>query len=145
VQAGRSYSFSVAIDQVPAGPLYFPAQRIACTPIGDRLRVAGMMEFRKPESPHDHRRVQAIADAARPLLHRIDFDNREDEGVGSRPCTIDGLPLIGATKSDRVYVAGGHGMWGIAHGPVTGRLLAQTMVTGRLPEHPKPFDPLRRS
>ena len=145
VQAGRGYSFSVAIDQLPAGPVYFPAQRIACTPIGDRLRVAGMMEFRKPESPLDHRRVQAIADAASPLLHGVDFDNRQDEWVGSRPCTIDGLPLIGATKSNRVYVAGGHGMWGITHGPVTGRLLAQTMVTGKLPEHLRPFDPLRRS
>ena len=44
----------------------------------------------------------------------------------------------------RVYVAGGHGMWGITHGPVTGRLLAQMMVTGKQPEHIRPFDPLRR-
>ena len=145
VQAGRGYSFSVAIDQVPDSPLYFPAQRIACTPIGDRLRIAGMMEFRKPEAPLDHRRVQAIADAARPLLHGIDIANRQDEWVGSRPCTVDGLPLIGATGSPRVYVAGGHGMWGITHGPVTGRLLAEMMVTGKLPEHITPFDPLRRS
>ena len=117
VQAGRGYSFSVAIDQVPDSPLYFPAQRVACTPIGDRLRIAGMMEFRKPEAPLDHRRVQAIADAARPLLHGIDIANRQDEWVGSRPCTVDGLPLIGATTSDRVYVAGGHGMWGITARP----------------------------
>jgi D-amino-acid dehydrogenase len=41
VQAGRGYSFSVTIDHVPNGPVYFPAARVACTPIGDRLRVAG--------------------------------------------------------------------------------------------------------
>jgi hypothetical protein len=34
--------------------------------------------------------------------------------------TPDGLPLIGRTTSPRVYTAGGHGMWGITHGPVTG-------------------------
>lgn len=143
VQAGRGYSFSVEIDHVPNGPVYFAAQRVACTPIDGRLRVAGMMEFRKPEAPLDRRRVKAIAEAARPLLRGADLDNRRDEWVGSRPCTVDGLPLIGATTSPPVYVAGGHGMWGITLGPVTGRLLARTMVTGTEVEQLRPFNPLR--
>jgi D-amino-acid dehydrogenase len=143
VQAGRGYSFSVAVDHVPNGPVYFPAQRVACTPIGDRLRVAGMMEFRKPEAALDRRRIEAIAEAARPLLRGADLDHRRDEWVGSRPCTADGLPLIGATASPRVYVAGGHGMWGITLGPVTGRLLAQAMATGTQVDELTPFDPLR--
>ena len=91
-----------------------------------------MMEFRKPEAALDQRRIQAIAEAARPLLRGADLDNRQDEWVGSRPCTVDGLPLIGATEeSPRVFAAGGHGMWGITLGPVTGRLLAEKMVTGK--------------
>jgi D-amino-acid dehydrogenase len=143
VQAGRGYSFSVEVDHVPNGPVYFPAERVACTPIGDRLRVAGMMEFRKPEAALDQRRIKAIAEAARPLLRGADLDNRQDEWVGSRPCTADGLPLIGATKSPRVFAAGGHGMWGITLGPVTGRLLAETMVTGKQVEQLRPFSPLR--
>jgi D-amino-acid dehydrogenase len=143
VQAGRGYSFSVAVDHVPNGPVYFPAQRVACTPIGDRLRVAGMMEFRKPEAALDRRRIEAIAEAARPLLRGADLDHRRDEWVGSRPCTADGLPLVGATASPRVYVAGGHGMWGITLGPVTGRLLAQAMATGTQVDELTPFDPLR--
>ena len=143
VQAGRGYSFSVAIDHVPTGPVYFPAQRVACTPIGDRLRVAGMMEFRSPEAALDPRRIRAIAEAARPLLRGADLDAREDEWVGSRPCTADGLPLVGATRSPRVHVAGGHGMWGITLGPVTGRLLAQQIVSGEPVAELAPFDPLR--
>ncbi|MFF7901279.1 NAD(P)/FAD-dependent oxidoreductase [Streptomyces sp. NPDC007920] len=143
VQAGRGYSFSVPVEHVPSGPVYFPAQRVACTPLGDRLRVAGMMEFRKPEAPLDARRVRAIAEAARPLLRGADLDARRDEWVGSRPCTTDGLPLIGATRSPRVFAAGGHGMWGITLGPATGRLLAETIVTGELPAQLTPFDPLR--
>ncbi|MFJ2306038.1 NAD(P)/FAD-dependent oxidoreductase [Streptomyces sp. NPDC087787] len=123
--------------------LQFPAQRVACTPLGDRLRVAGMMEFRKPEAPLDARRVHAMAEAARPLLRGADLDARRDEWVGSRPCTTDGLPLIGATRSPRVFAAGGHGMWGITLGPATGRLLAETIVTGELPAQLAPFDPLR--
>ncbi|MFN8099198.1 MAG: FAD-dependent oxidoreductase [Dermatophilaceae bacterium] len=143
VQAGRGYSFSVAMDRVPNGPVYFPAARVACTPVGDRLRVAGMMEFRKPEAPLDRRRVKAIVEAARPLLAGADLDNRKDEWVGSRPCTSDGLPLIGVTANPRVYVAGGHGMWGITLGPVTGQLLAQQIATGLVPQELLPFSPTR--
>ncbi|WP_327682240.1 NAD(P)/FAD-dependent oxidoreductase [Kitasatospora sp. NBC_00458] len=143
VQAGRGYSFSVPVRRLPAGPVYFPAHRVACTPMGDRLRVAGMMEFRRPEAPLDGRRVRAVAEAARPLLSGADLDDRRDEWVGCRPCTPDGLPLIGATRSPRVFVAGGHGMWGITLGPATGRLLAETVATGRPAAALAPFDPLR--
>ncbi len=143
VQAGRGYSFSVPVDTVPENPIYFPAQRVACTPLGDRLRVAGMMEFRDPDAHLDERRIMAIVDAARPLLRGADLDDRKDEWVGSRPCTPDGLPVIGSTRSSRVHVAGGHGMWGITLGPATGRLLAEAIVTGETPNELAPFDPLR--
>ncbi|RRJ87067.1 FAD-dependent oxidoreductase [Gulosibacter macacae] len=143
VQAGRGYSFSVPIEQVPPGPLYFPAERVACTPIGDRLRVAGMMEFRSPDAPLDQRRIRAIVNAANPLLRGADFNHRRDEWVGSRPVTPSGLPLIGATNSPHVFVAGGHGMWGFTLGPATGRLLAEQIATGRVPAALAPFDPLR--
>jgi len=143
VQAGRGYSFSIGMERVPTDPVYFPAQRVACTPLGDRLRVAGMMEFRAPSAPLDPRRVNAIVSAVAPMLRGADLDHRQDEWVGSRPCTRDGLPLIGATRSPRVFAAGGHGMWGITLGPVTGQLLAETITTGRRPADLAPFDPLR--
>lgn len=38
----------------------------------------------------------------------------------------------------------GHGMWGLAHGPATGRLLAEQITTGKQPEVLRPFDPRRR-
>jgi D-amino-acid dehydrogenase len=127
--------------------VYFPAQRVACTPLtsptGDRLRVAGMMEFRPADAPLDPRRVEAIVAAVRPLLEGVDLDDRQDEWVGSRPCTPDGLPLVGGTRSPRVFVSGGHGMWGIALGPVTGKLLAEQITTGVSPAALTPFDPLR--
>lgn len=143
VQAGRGYSFSVPIDHVPHGPVYLPNERVACTPLGDRLRVAGMMEFRPPEAALDQRRVEAVVEAARPFLTGVDLDDRRDEWVGSRPCTPDGLPLIGASGSPHVHIAGGHGMWGMTLGPATGQLLAKSMVTGRPAPELTPFDPLR--
>jgi D-amino-acid dehydrogenase len=143
VQAGRGYSFSVPTERMPRGPLYFPAQRVACTPLNGRLRVAGMMEFRRPGDRLDPRRITAVVDAVRPFLAGADLDDRRNEWVGSRPCTPDGLPLIGPTASPRVFVAGGHGMWGITLGPITGQLLAQTVLKGEAPPELAPFDPLR--
>jgi D-amino-acid dehydrogenase len=147
VQAGRGYSFSVSGDRLPRTPVYFPVQRVALTPLttadGPRLRVAGMMEFRDPDAPLDGRRIDAIVKAVRPLLDGPDLDERHDEWVGSRPCTADGLPLIGATDSPRVFMAGGHGMWGIALGPLTGKLLAHRIATGSTPPELVAFDPLR--
>ena len=143
VQAGRGYSFTVDVDHLPKGPVYFPTQRVACTPIGDRLRIAGMMEFRDVDAPMDHRRIDALVHQAGQLLRGAHLDRRRDEWVGSRPCTADGLPLIGATRDPRVFICGGHGMWGITLGPVTGRLLARQIVTGVLPPELRPLDPLR--
>jgi D-amino-acid dehydrogenase len=101
------------------------------------------MEFRSPDAPLDPRRVAAIADAAAPMLAGVDWAARTDEWVGSRPCTTDGLPLIGRTRSDRVFVAGGHGMWGIALGPLSGRLLAEQIVGVDGDTLLESFDPLR--
>ncbi|HET7741510.1 MAG TPA: FAD-dependent oxidoreductase, partial [Mycobacterium sp.] len=147
VQAGRGYSFTVAARQLPSGPVYFPAQRIACTPLtfsdGDRLRIAGMMEFRSPSAPLDQRRIQAMVRAVGPLMEGLELQTRQDLWVGSRPCTTDGLPIIGGTTSSRVFVAGGHGMWGISLGPITGELLARRIMTDRDDPVLAPFNPTR--
>lgn len=143
VQAGRGYSFTVDTDEPIEHPVYLPFQRIACTPYQGRFRIAGTMEFRRPDEPQQPRRIQAIVNQARTLFTGMDLDDRHDEWVGSRPVTPDGLPLVGATRAPGVYVAGGHGMWGIVLGPVTGKLLAEQIVTGRVDPAIAPFDPLR--
>jgi D-amino-acid dehydrogenase len=144
MQAGRGYSFVVEVDRPVGGSLYFPTARLACTPLpGNRLRVAGIMEFTDADAPLDQRRIRLVAAAAREFLAGVNVDDRTDEWVGSRPCTSDGLPLIGATRLPRVYVAGGHGMWGITLGPATGRLLAELIATGSPRPEIEPYDPRR--
>jgi D-amino-acid dehydrogenase len=143
VQAGRGYSFTVVPEVMPSRPIYFPAARVACTPLGDRFRISGMMEFRHADAPLDPRRIRAVVDAARPMFTGIDWQDRKEEWVGPRPCTPDGLPLIGATASPRVFVGGGHGMWGITLGPLTGRFLADAITGREAPALLKRFDPLR--
>jgi D-amino-acid dehydrogenase len=143
VQAGRGYSFTVPCTTPLRGPLYLPAARVAITPDGDRARVAGIMEFAAPDAPPGRRRIRSMVDAVRPLLQGLDLDDRADEWVGARPLTSDGIPLVGATRTPGLYVAGGHGMWGVTLGPLTGHLLAELVMTGRTPPELEPLDPLR--
>lgn len=144
VGSGRGYSFTVPVDRPLPGPVYLPDVRVACTPYRDGLRVAGTMEFRAPHHPVVADRVSAIVASASPLLDGVRWDERSDVWVGPRPVTPDGRPVIGEL-SPHVFVAGGHGMWGLAHGPVTGRLLAEQITTGKQPEVLRPFDPRRRA
>ena len=144
VESGRGYSFTVPVDRPIPGPVYLPDVRIACTPYRGALRVAGTMEYRDPHEPVISERVDAIVASASKLLDGVRWTERSDIWVGPRPMTPDGRPLIGE-MSRNVYVAGGHGMWGLAHGPVTGRLLAEQVSTGKQPEALLPFDPLRRA
>lgn len=143
VQAGRGYSFTVPCRTPLRHPLYLPSTRVAVTPDGGRARLAGIMEFTNPDASPGRARIRSMVRAVRPLLEGIDVDDRADEWVGPRPLTADGIPLVGPTRTPGVYVAGGHGMWGVTLGPLTGRLLADQLVTGRMPAELGPLDPLR--
>lgn len=143
VQAGRGYSFSVETEQPATCPVYLPVQKVACTPYQGRFRVAGTMEFRGPDEPFQPKRVESIIHTTKPMFQGVDWDSRQDEWVGSRPVTPDGLPLVGATKLPNVYTNGGHGMWGVVLGPISGKMLAKQIATGEVDDTIKPFDPLR--
>jgi D-hydroxyproline dehydrogenase subunit beta len=64
--------------------------------------------------------------------------------AGLRPWLPGGLPAIGPTKAaDGLFIATGHEGAGVAHGPITGRLVAQA-ICGEQPELDLlPFDPDR--
>lgn len=144
VQAGRGYSFTVEPEHMPTHPIYFPAQRVACTPLGDRFRIAGTMEFRDVNHKLEPKRIEAIVAAATPVYKGINWAQRKEEWVGGRPCTADGLPLIGQTGSGNVSVAGGHGMWGVALGPLSGKILASQITGQQVPTLARHFNPLRK-
>jgi D-amino-acid dehydrogenase len=143
VQAGRGYSFTVPVEQPVFGPLYLPDVRVACTPLKGQLRVTSVMELRRPEAPVSAARVDAICNSASRFLEGVRWAQRDEIWVGPRPLTPDGRPLVGQVSGQGVYVAGGHGMWGMKQGPITGRLLAEQITTGRQPAALREFDPLR--
>lgn len=60
--------------------------------------------------------------------------------LGARPCFADSRPVIGrAPNQSELWLAYGHGHWGLTLGPATGRLLAE-MMSGATPfMDPAPF------
>jgi len=143
VQAGRGYSFTVPVERQVFGPIYLPDVRVACTPLKGKLRVTSMMELRRPDAPLSAGVVDAIVEAASAFFDAVRWAERDEIWVGPRPLSPDGRPLVGPVLDNRIFVAGGHGMWGMKQGPATGRLLAQQITTGKQPPALRDFDPLR--
>ena len=66
--------------------------------------------------------------------------------AGLRPWLPGGLPAIGTTAAaDGLWIATGHEGAGVAHGPITGRLLAQAICGEPAALDLRPFDPDRFS
>lgn len=66
-----------------------------------------------------------------------------DADVSFRPASIDGLPLIGPSGIDGLWLATGHFRNGILLAPTTASLIAAQITGGALPCDPRPFDPRR--
>ena len=129
---GKGYSFALRPTPLPERVLYLEDARVMLTPMGDRLRVAGTMEFDGTTDRFNPRRIEAIVRAIRPLLRDdVDLDRREEAWVGPRPMTPDGLPFIGPVPGHpRVVVAAGHNMLGLTLAAVTGRAVAALVMDG---------------
>lgn len=134
VEAGKGYSLTLEkAPHVPRICSLLIESRLAVTPMGDALRVAGTMELGGLDESVDPERVRTMIESL--PLYYPDYSPRDFEGLtpwrGLRPCTPDGLPYVGRVKRYANFsVATGHGMMGLSLAPATGRLIAETL-TGR--------------
>jgi len=132
---GRGYHLEVPLDgdAAPSLPTILHEARVAVTPMGDRLRFAGVMELGARAAETSPRRLAAMrASIARLLPAYADAVHAARPWAGLRPCLPDGLPAIG--RLDGVVVATGHAMKGVSLAPITARLVAQ-LLSGEPPEH----------
>ncbi len=140
MQPGKGYSFSLHPEPVPSRVVNFADAHVVATPMGDRLRIGGTMEFDGTLDRFNPRRIEAIVRALRPYVRGIDWSARTDEWVGPRPMTPDGLPFIGRLPgSSRAFVAAGHNMLGLTLAPVTGKVIAELVTAGRAAVDLSPF------
>ena len=131
LQAGKGYSLTLSTPRrLPRIPAILTEARVAVTPMGQRLRFGGTMEIAGINSRISQRRVEQIirsVPAYFPEFSRDDFAG-VDPWFGLRPCSPDGLPYIGRTRSfDNLTIAAGHAMMGISLAGITGKLVGQVL------------------
>jgi len=132
--------YSVVVPRGEAHPclsLMLAERKLAINPHADSLRISGTLELVDDDLSITRRRVDAIERAARGMVTLPDPLPPHELWRGLRPCTPDGLPMIGRARGlANVWLATGHQMTGLKTSLGTGRLLAELMHG-----EPPTFDP----
>lgn len=129
IQPAKGYSVTLpAPTRLPKVPMILTEAKVTITPMGDQLRFGGTLELAGFDPSVDRVRASSILATIQTYFPALDVDSIKTEQIwsGYRPCTPDGLPLIGRPRSlKNVIVAAGHAMIGITLAPITGKLVAQ--------------------
>lgn len=127
LRGGRGHVIDLALTaDAPSLPVRIKEHRVVVTPLADRTRVSGAIEFGTEPRPGDYRRAEALRHVAARALPALRDAEVIDRWSGERPCAPDGVPVIGtSTQVGNLSVAGGHGMWGLVLAPVTARLITE--------------------
>lgn len=132
MQPGKGYSLTLNNPrELPEICAILTEARVALTPMNGSLRFAGTMEFDGFNSTIQPRRLEGLIQSSLkflPAFHSDDFDSVKPWS-GFRPCSPDGLPYIGRSKSvENLIIATGHAMMGLSLAPVTGKLVSDQLL-----------------
>lgn len=127
IQPAKGYSVTCERpEDGPTVPLLLGEARVAVTPMGETLRLAGTLELAGLDLSINRRRVHAVRRSASQYLSATRELRVLEIWGGMRPCTPDGLPIIGRPEGvENLVLATGHAMIGVSLGPITGKLVAQ--------------------
>lgn len=134
MQPGKGYSFTLK-DPVSAPEIcsILVEERIAVTPMKHGLRFGGTMEISGFNSDINPSKIQGISEGIPKYFPEFSVDHFKglDVWYGYRPCSPDGLPYIGKTgRYENLTIATGHAMMGLSLGPVTGKMVMESIISG---------------
>jgi len=158
ILGGKGYSMTLeGVSRKPSRPIMIVDRKIAVTPFPDRLRVAGTLELVDQDFSISVSRLRGIHSGVHEYLDlgRTDAGGPAEGGRsaaiaardiwrGLRPCTPDGVPLIGFSgRIPNLFYCTGHQMLGLQTAPGSARLAAD-LILGHAPlTNPEPFRPSR--
>jgi D-amino-acid dehydrogenase len=141
VLGGKGYAIITdPLTPNPLRPMMLVEKKVAVTPRNGTLRLAGTLELVNQDETFTTRRVEAIVRGAREFMNVPQTIRYHEIWRGLRPCTPDGVPIIGRTaRYPNLIIATGHQMLGLQSAPGTGKLVAD-LALGRTPDvDPRPF------
>ncbi|AGH95261.1 NAD(P)/FAD-dependent oxidoreductase [Pseudobdellovibrio exovorus] len=141
VLGGKGYAIITdPLEVNPQRPMMLVEKKVAVTPRNGTLRLAGTLELVNQDETFTTRRVEAIVRGAREFMNVPETIRYHEIWRGLRPCTPDGVPVIGRTaRYPNLLLATGHQMLGLQSATGTGKLIAD-LALGKTPDiDPKPF------
>lgn len=135
VEGGKGHHLDVHDAPVTVGvPMILHEDVLGVTSMGADLRIVGGMDFVGLDRAIDPRRIAGIYERVARYLRSPPRpgEGRATPWSGLRPCTPDGLPIVGRLRAARnVVVATGHAMLGLTLAPATGRDVARLVAGER--------------
>ena len=138
----KGYSLTIPLDpalpagHAPLGSISDEAHKLVFTRLGDRLRVAGTAELNGFDTRINAVRCEALLQRTHALFPQMVFPEGGLAALqpwsGLRPMTPAGLPCIGPTRLDNLFLNTGHGTLGWTMACGSAALLAD-LVSGRPP------------
>ena len=139
MQPGKGYSFLLRPKLMPRHGILFADIHAGATPLGDRVRIGGTMEFSGYDLSIDERRIGNLFRLARDYVD-LETPEYEEPWAGLRPTTVDGLPVLDRAGPFRnASIATGYSMLGMTLSAPAGEAMAEMIVSGRRPEVFEPF------
>jgi D-amino-acid dehydrogenase len=136
LQPAKGYHRDLAVGPRGAPPLgitcVLTESLVFCAPLDGMVRFAGTLELSGLNHEVREERLEQLTKAASEYLADVALEDIRSEWVGLRPCTPDGLPVVGPIPGHQgVCVATGHAMMGLTLGPVSGQVVADYVLEGR--------------
>lgn len=128
MQPAKGYHLMVRSEHPPTLACVCRESMVAVNAMPDGVRLAGTLELSGINHRLVRRRLDMLVQGASRCIDGLEDAPVLQQWTGMRPCTADGLPVIGPMPNMAgTWVATGHGMMGITLGPVTALLLGQMM------------------
>lgn len=115
----------------PRMPIVDDTLHVAATPLGDKLRVAGTAELAGWDTRIRSERIANLLRFAGRLFPTLPTAQSPDDisgWAGLRPMSCDGIPVLGATRIARLYLATGYGHLGWTMASGAGKLVADQVL-----------------
>lgn len=143
----KGYSATVPVagsNRAPRVSITDQDNRFVVSRLGDNLRVAGKADIVGHERTIDPLRAGNVLDDLFGLFPEAGDRSRATVWSGLRPMTPSGIPLIGASDMEGLYLNTGHGSLGWTMAAGSADLLAD-LIDGQRPIiDPTPYAPVSR-
>ena len=144
MQAAKGYHIMLDMETSPHTGFVCRETMVAVNPMPGGVRLAGTLELSGVNQRMSQRRLELLRQGTTRYLRGIPEARVIETWNGLRPCTADGLPIIGPIpKTSNAFVATGHGMMGVTLGPATARSIGELIVGESTTLDLAPFAPDR--